>query len=256
MRTETASNGFLSGAEQLDDEQIEALGALGWCLPTGSPEASTPETQPDGSPNFYRDFAQPVRHEAIADLAVRTLTEVLRIPHPGFLEYEAFGDDGPIEFSMLGLKARRAVKPVDDCATIRDKLLSAIRAATGVEALAYDGDGDIAVRLGTALSFTRVIENPPLIRIYSPLVSAIESDPALLIRLNEINASSHGARFVHRDGVLFAVVDLMAQPFVAEHVSRAFLDFMMMANGFDELIKTEFGGRTAFDDEFRSRLRH
>jgi hypothetical protein len=256
MRAETASNGFLSRSEQLNDEQVKALGALGWSSPTGSPGTSTPETEPDGSPNFFRDFAQPVRHEAIADLAVRTLTEVLGIPHPGYMEYEAFGDDGPIDFSTLGLKARRAAKPVDDVATIRDRLLAAIRVATGIETLAYDGDGDIPVRLGTAITFTRVIEDPPLIRIYSPLVSEIEDDPALLIRLNEINAGSHGTRFVHRNGILFGVVDLMAAPFVAEHVIQAFHEFMMMANGFDEMIKTEFGGRTAFDDESRSRLRH
>jgi hypothetical protein len=31
---------------------------------------------------------------------------------------------------------------------------------------------------------------------------------------------------------------------------------MAMAEGFDELIKTEFGEETAFKDEFRSSLRH
>jgi hypothetical protein len=125
-----------------------------------------------------------------------------------------------------------------------------------VEALAYDGDGDIPVRLGSAISFTRATEDPPMIRIYSPIVSEIEDDPALLIRLNEINATSHAARFVHRNGILYAVVDLMARPFVAGHVIQAFREFMMMADGFDELIKSEFGGQTAFKDDFRSSLRH
>jgi hypothetical protein len=159
-------------------------------------------------------------------------------------------------FRLPRIGAIGVSRNVDDVASLRQKLLAAIRSATGVEALAYDGDGDIPVRLGSAISFTRAIEDPPMIRIYSPIVSEIEDDPALLIRLNEINATSHAARFVHRNGILYAVVDLMARPFVAEHVVRAFRDFMAMADGFDELIKTEFGGQTAFKDEFRSSLRH
>ena len=106
MRAETVSNGFLPKSEQLSDEQIKALVALGWSPPTGTPETSTPETEPDGSPNFFRDFAQPVRHEAIAKLAVRTLAEVLRVPHPGFLQYEAFGDDGPDRSADAGVEGQ------------------------------------------------------------------------------------------------------------------------------------------------------
>jgi hypothetical protein len=61
---------------------------------------------------------------------------------------------------------------------------------------------------------------------------------------------------VHRNGILFAIVDLMARPFVAAHVIQAFCDFMAMADGFDEIIKAEFGGETAFKDVFRSTLKH
>jgi hypothetical protein len=256
MRAETVSNGFLPKAEQLSDEQIAALVALGWSSPTGTPETSTPETAPDGSPNFFVDFAQPVRHQAIAKLAVRTLTEVLCVPHPGFLHYEAFGDDGPVDLPVLGLKVRKAVTPVDDVVSLQQKLLAALREATGVEALEFDGDGDIPVRLGSAISFTRVIEEPPMIRITSPIVSEIEEDLALLAKLNEFNANSDVVRYVHRNCTLYAVADLLARPFVAAHVIRAFRDFMAVADGFDEVIRTAFGGQTAFKDEFRSSLRH
>lgn len=256
MRAETVSNSYLPKTEQLDRKQVSALAELGWVSPTGSPENSTPETQPDGSPNFFRDFEQPVNHETIAKLAVATLAEVLRVPHPGFLEYEAFGDDGRLDLPALGLKARKEAEPTDDVVIVRRKLLAAIRVATGVEDLAYDGDGHIPVRRGSAISFTSVMEDPLTIRIYSPLVLGVEDDPAVLARLNDINAKSHGSRFVHRNGTIYALVDLAAQPFVAEQVIHAFHDFMTMADGFDELIKTEFGGETAFKDAFRSSQRH
>ena len=256
IRAETASNAFLPKSEQLDDEQIKALGALGWSPPTGTPETSTPEADPDGSPNFFREFAQPVRHRAIAKLAVRTLAEVLRVPYPGFLHYEAFGDDGLVDLPMLGLKVRKVAKQVEDAGSLQQKLLAALREATGVEALEFDGDGDIPVRLGSAISFTRVIEEPPMIRITAPMVIEIEADPVLLAKLNEFNANSDVVRYALRNGTLYAVADLIARPFVAAHVIRAFRDFMAMADGFDEMIRTEFGGHTAFKDEFRSSLRH
>jgi hypothetical protein len=43
---------------------------------------------------------------------------------------------------------------------------------------------------------------------------------------------------------------------LAEHSIHAMREFPMMADGLDELIKSEFGAQTAFKDALRSRLRH
>ncbi|WP_295407333.1 hypothetical protein [uncultured Thiocystis sp.] len=67
LRAETKSNHYLARSEQLDARQIDALGAAGWHAPTGGPGESTPERDPDGSPNFYREFPVPVRFEEIAE---------------------------------------------------------------------------------------------------------------------------------------------------------------------------------------------
>src|SRR3954471_20257948 len=55
MRAETASNSYLPKAERLDHKQLEAMAAIGWRPPTGSPDSATPEKDPDGSPNFFQD---------------------------------------------------------------------------------------------------------------------------------------------------------------------------------------------------------
>ena len=89
MRVETTSNSYLAKADQLDLRQISALTDLGWKDPTGTPVESTPEADPDGSPNFFVEFPVPVSFDAVADLAVRTISEVLRLPHPGSLEYRS-----------------------------------------------------------------------------------------------------------------------------------------------------------------------
>ncbi|PIW09503.1 MAG: hypothetical protein COW39_04670, partial [Comamonadaceae bacterium CG17_big_fil_post_rev_8_21_14_2_50_60_13] len=53
MRVETTSNNYLSKPDQLDAEQVAALQQADWNDPTSDPDASAPENDPDGSPNFF-----------------------------------------------------------------------------------------------------------------------------------------------------------------------------------------------------------
>lgn len=86
MRAEATSNRYLAQSERLDPAQIAELVAAGWRNPTGSPEESTPEDDPDGSPNFFVEFPAPVRSAEVAKMAVHTLASIMRVPHPWFLE--------------------------------------------------------------------------------------------------------------------------------------------------------------------------
>jgi hypothetical protein len=74
IRVEATSNHYLSKQEKLDERQIAALIEAGWQAPTGKPNESTPENDPDGSSNFYAEFASPASFEAVARLTIRTLT--------------------------------------------------------------------------------------------------------------------------------------------------------------------------------------
>jgi hypothetical protein len=94
LRAEVVSNAYLEGDERLADEQLVALSALGWSPPTGTPAEATPEKQPQGSPNFFRDFPKPVPCAEAARMAVCALADVLRIADPSHLEYQAFDAAG------------------------------------------------------------------------------------------------------------------------------------------------------------------
>jgi hypothetical protein len=110
MRVETTSNSYLAELDQLNSQQVAALINAGWHEPTGTPESSTPQLDPDGSPNFFKEFSPPVSFGIVANLAVHTLAEILRVPHPGLLEYKAFDAGGRlITLPELGLQ--RATKP-------------------------------------------------------------------------------------------------------------------------------------------------
>ena len=171
VRAESVSNQYLPRSEQLDAQQIARLKELGWQTPTGTAESSTPERDPDGSPNYFVEFASPVPFAALADLAVRTLVDVLRVPYPGFLEYEAFdADQNSIIHPELGLKRATRTTPTDKLADVADRLLATIKEATGIADLAFDDDGDIQVRYGSMAAFIRPVGDPPYVRIRSLLL--------------------------------------------------------------------------------------
>ncbi|MEQ8842291.1 MAG: hypothetical protein RIB98_15005 [Acidimicrobiales bacterium] len=104
MRAETVGNAYLEGPERLSIEDIAILRALGWNDPTSGPGV-VPQADPDGSPNHYLEWAPPLDHAEIAELAVRTLLEIHDVAHPGWLTYRAFHSEGQeILLPGLGLK--------------------------------------------------------------------------------------------------------------------------------------------------------
>ncbi len=257
MRAETTSNHFLDPSERLDGSQIEALRASGWQSQTGSPEEAIPEKDPDGSPNFFVDFAAPVSFDRVAELAVRMLAEILRVPHPGFLEYDAFDDDGnAVVLPALRLK-HAAPLPLDtDRSALPQRLVATIRQAMDIDDLEFDDDGDIGVRFGSVAVFVRLVGNPPCVRIHSGLLQDVEETPELLSSLNDLNFEVKHLRLLIKDRVVYAVADAPAEPFIAEHVASAFLYFCHISDGIDSLLQTEFGGKTAFAELAPNSLKH
>lgn len=230
------------------------LHAFGWQSPTGSPEHSTPERDPDGSPNFFIDCPAPVQFGDLADLATRTLIEVLQVPHPGFLEYKAFDADGnSLIWSELGVMRERREEKIGDIAR---SLLATVRQEVGVADLEFDADGDIGVRYGSVAVWLRLTGRPPHVRIQAPLLREVEETPKLLSRLNALNTSiGHPLFCASNDGV-FAVSYVPAMPFVADHVVQALKEFCELTDGIDELLELEFGGRTMFEKAMPSMLKH
>jgi len=260
IRVETTSNNYLTKQEKLDERQIAALIKAGWHAPTGNPAGSTPESDPDGSPNFFVEFSAPVSFEAVADLTVRTFAEILRVPHPGFLQYEAFDDtEGEWEamaLTELGLKQAKPAPLTDTQEDVSKALLATLQETTGISDLDYDNDGDIGIRYGSAVAFVRLIGDPKHIRIYSPILRDVEECPGIFARLNDINANETLMHFYLQNGVVYGVSDISAVPYVPFHVIQALAHFCEIADGTDSLLQAEFGGRTAFIESMPSSMKH
>jgi hypothetical protein len=256
IRAECVSNNYLIGSHALSAGQIAALNRLGWSSPTGTPEEVLAKRQPNGSPNFFRDFERPVPYDKVARMAVRSLTEVFEILHPGYLHYKAFdSNQKSILIPTLGLKREPEAPPrekpdADTIKGLREVVLKAIRKASGNADLEFDGDGDLSLRFGSAVVVVRVLGDPPYVRVFSPVLTNVEVDDRLVDRINELNSEVRNLRLFVRDGTVFAATEVFSSPFVAEHLSGACWQLGSLADEIDEMLQKEFGGRTAFG-EFR-----
>lgn len=258
LRAETASNHFLSKEERLDRKQVAALKAMGWHPPTGKPKQAVPKNDPDGSPNFFAEFGAPVEGEAVANMAIETLVAILGVSHPGMLEYEAFDSAGSsLEFGQLGLKITDRKPPKEaDAPDANELLLKTISDVTGFSDLELDGDGDIGVRYGSMIAYARVIGTPPAVHFFSPLVREVEESPALFERINELNRGSREVRYFVIEGTIFAAADVRIEPFVESIVANAYRHFCQSADDVDELLQSEFGGKTMYEPCMSSTVRH
>src|ERR1035437_9845462 len=116
-----------------------------------------------------------------ARMAVRALTEVFEIPHPGNLMYKAFDKkQRTILVPTLGLKREEPAPPPeksreDTVEELRKLVLKAIREGSANADLELSESGDLPLRFGSAAVFVRVLED-------------VEADDRLLDRLSELNA--------------------------------------------------------------------
>ena len=257
LRIEATGNKYLPKHEQLDADQIADLVKLGWNLPTGTPEASTPELDPDGSPNFCIEFPAPVKYAVVANLAVQTLREILRVPHPAFLEYESFNADSEIlAFPELGLRVAQREQAPAPQQNLPLLLLEAIRETTGATDLELDSDDEVTIRFGSSLVSVRPYADRPYALVYSTLLRNVELNDQLLRTINDLNARERLVRWFVSGASVFAVAEICLAPFVPEHVKTGFTHFCHVVDGVDQVLQADFGGETAFTHMPISVARH
>jgi hypothetical protein len=165
LRAEVVANAFLTPDEQIDHAGLDELREIGWSAPTGSPEESTPEQDPDGSPNYFMECQNSFDASRLAGVMVQTFRKVLGVHHPGFLEYEAFDTDGKrIAFPGLGLRrVRKKAKPKPSTSPAV-ALLASMRQITGIADLEFDDDGDVTVVYRDVVMYASLGTGPAALR--------------------------------------------------------------------------------------------
>lgn len=255
LRAEAVSARFLECDERYSEQQLADLAALGWQPPTASDPS---QVEPGGSVNYFADFDAPVPFEQVAEMAVATLADVQHVSGPDDLRYRAFDDDGR-EILLPTLELAREVGaeadtgeapgPAESFEDVRRRVRDLVRELADNHDIDYDDDGDLVLRFGSAVVFVRVIEQPLLVRVLSPVLEDVDVGPGLVDRLNDLNGQVHFARLVLVGATVWAAIDLFCLPLEPAHVAYALRLVGEVADELDDALQREFGDKTFFGEE-------
>lgn len=249
-------NGSLPEPYWLNRAAIADMIALGWSPPgveTGSGDQFGLTTTPDDA----------VR---LATVLARTLRDIYGAPHPAFLVYFAYdASEQAVPIRPLGtaraagaLDALTPPQPptpelsdVQDAATLREQVRTVIAAMqqTTPEQLIADADGDIGIRAGTAMVFVKVRDNPPLVDVFSPLLTGIQPSEKLYGKLSELTNRMPVGRLYCANETVWASVPVFGRSFQPSHLVLAVQVMTGLADELDERLQGEFGGRRFFAED-------
>jgi hypothetical protein len=257
-------NAALPDGYRLDRAAVADLVALGW----------SPPGVVAGSGEHFGLTAQVSDATRVAVAVARTLRDVYGAPHPAFLTYTAHGPDDHVlqiaplgtarslltgneeEFAddesaegLSGLLANR-ISSEDLDLPLADKVAVVVAGLlkTTPDALQVDGDGDIGIRSGSAMVFVRVRDNPPLVDVFSPVLTDVEPTEKLYVKLSELTNRMPIGRLYCTNDTVWASVPVFGRDFQSTHLMLAVQVMTGLADELDDRLHGEFGGKRFFGE--------
>jgi len=253
VKAYAVGNASLPDGYRMGREAVADLVALGW----------SPPGVVDGSGDRFGFAASEAQAPTIAAMLARTMRDVYGAPHPAFLVYMAHGpNDEPASIAPLGTARPEGVDDdVDDEVTARagaeeDGPPLADRVATVVasllkttpDQLQVDSDGDIGIRAGSAMVFVRVRDNPPLVDVFSPVLTDVEPTEQLYVKLSELTNRMPIGRLYCTNDTVWASIPVFGRRFQAVHLMLAIQVMTGLADELDDRLHGEFGGKRFFGE--------
>src|SRR6266545_3800719 len=231
LLTLAVGNGSLPEGYRLDRHQIAALVALGW-----SPPGVVP-----GSGDEFGLIGSTTEAAHAAVTVTRTLRDVYGAPHPAFVTYVARDTHAaPVEIPALGTARPLLGKPSEGVVDLPE----------------VDRDGDIGIRSGSAMVFVRVRDNPPLVDVFSPVLTEVEMTEKLYLRLSELTNRMPIGRLYCTTDTVWASVPVFGRDFQATHLMLAVQVMTGLADELDDRLQGEFGGRRFFGEGDKPALKN
>ena len=119
---------------------------------------------------------------------------------------------------------------------------------TTPEELPIDPDGDIGIRSGSAMVFVRVRDNPPLVDVFSPILTEVEPTERLYVKLSELTNRMPIGRLYCTNDTVWASVPVFGRDFQATHLMLAVQVMTGLADELDDRLHGEFGGKRFFGE--------
>ena len=183
----------------------------------------------------------------LANLTTATMTEIVGVLHPIFLEPDQLAElltasDGGLTPPAPGTYG--VVLPSSQAQL--DSIVDAeLEQMFGHPAL-RNAAGEVAIRVGSTMVFCRSTPDFKELVLFAALVHDVNGRSRACEVLNDLNVESRYCRFaLHRDRV-FVQVSVPAQPFVPRHLRQALESISQVADGIDDDLAHKLGGRTTF----------
>lgn len=231
LRAEAKSNHFMPPARPLAMEQELRLVELGWKAPTHAPDAKG--RVPSGSPNWFRDYVEPVDAAAVALMMVMTLREVYGVRSPRALRYHAFRANGcEIRFPTLGVahdgsKESPPVLRPEFLKELQRMVTAAITDRLPELGIRRLPNNDLMVELDGVALLVREVEDPFDILFYGVIMPEAEETPRLLAAVNRLNQKLREGRAYYHDERVAMDWSISANVFIADEFIRA-LQYMFV----------------------------
>jgi hypothetical protein len=155
------------------------------------------------------------------------------------------------------LKERTPEPPIVEEETaeqVGSRVLELLRQTTGNEQLVPDKDGDIPIQFGSSMVFVKVFGDPPVVRVYSPVLERVTSAAVAAAAVNDLNQHSAFTKWLVLNDSIIAVVDLFGRPLSESHVLGACSVVGNSADSLDEELQARLGGKTFFGEVKRPGL--
>jgi hypothetical protein len=198
----------------------------------------------------------------------RTLRDVYGAPHPAFLVYLVHDvDDEPIDTEPLGTArhepsleeglnlddlqgAAALAAAAEEAIPLEERVRTVVAtmSKTTVEQLQEDADGDIGIRAGSAMVFVRVRDNPPLVDVFSPILTEVEPTEQLYVKLSELTNRMPIGRLYCAQDTVWASIPVFGRNFQAAHLMLAVQVMTGLADELDDRLHGEFGGKRFFGE--------
>jgi hypothetical protein len=242
IRAEAASNATLNTDFQLTPDQLTAMEELGWRPPGAEPEAGA---------DFWVQRPQDDADQ-LAAVAVAALRDVYGVQHPVFLAPDQLAEvlqAPPAEEPVLVSDADDVTAVVPSGRSHLDTLVEAELTAIFGHAPLRDTDGDVAIRVGSAMLFLRTAPDAQEVVLFAPVVHDVAGRSRATEVLNDLNVEARWVKFqLVRDRV-FVVTSVPAWPFVPAHLQQAVRIMAETADSVDDELARKLNGRTTFDGQ-------
>jgi hypothetical protein len=250
LHAEAVGNAYLPAAHRLDRSAIADLVALGW----------SPPGVVDGTEGNFGLRVPGAEVDRLAAIAVRTLREVYGAPHPAFLTYTAHALEGDVPLPQLGAARHEppgtsGSRTVAPDAPLGDRVRAVVAEVmkTAPAELPVDEDGEISIRSGSAMVFVKVLDDPPLVDVYSPILTKVRATERLYERLSVLTRSIPVGRLYLTDDTVWASMAVFGRDFQPSHLTLAIQVMTGLADQLDDKLQGDFGGHVFFGDTLPER---